>query len=298
MNSITQKLLEKYQSSKQNEQEIQLRFQHSLSVAKKAVEIIQEHHLPVDIQKAELAGIIHDYAKFCEMDDYLEIVKEFDLENDILENSFSVLHALLAPYFIRKDLNIFDEDILNAVKWHTTGKAAMTPLEEVLFLADFLEDSREEAGGVREVAKHDLKKAIALILDFKINKTTRRNGKLNNHTLIAYSYYRKFLNGELDKVKEVLKSVDHNLISNTKIYEMKKFTPLYDYVIIATALSERQMQAATNYIKQAFDVRGLEEGSFWTLVDLNDVLIHLFLAEERERYALDRLLSDAPQIIL
>lgn len=296
MNQLEQKLLHKFQKS--NHPEIMDRFQHSLNVAKKTLDIIDEHQFEVDKEKAYTAGLLHDYAKFVSMDEYFSIVKEFNLDNEILNNSFSVLHALLGPYIIKKELQIDDQEILDAVCYHTTGRANMGLLEEVVLLADFIEDMREEADKIRDIAKNDYKKAIALILDFKINKTVVKNHKLNNLTLTAFNQYRKYMNGELNKIKEILKAIDHNLVTNTKIYEMKRFTPLYDFVIITTALSQRQMEAAANYIKEGFDVRGIEAGDFWTLIDLNDVLIHVFLAEEREKYAIDRLLAHVPNIIL
>ena len=62
---------------------------------------------------------------------------------------------------------------------------------------------------------------------------------------------------------------------------MQRNTPLFDYFIITTALSQKQMKAAANYIKTEFEVRNIEEGEAWTLVDLNDVIVHLFLEEEK-----------------
>lgn len=296
MISLKEKLLEKYKKS--NNENYMTRYEHSLSVAKKAVELVKSLNINVDVKKAEIAGLIHDYAKFSTMDEFFEVVKEFNLDSKILDNNFKVLHALLGPYIITKELGIDDPEILEAVECHTTGQPRMKPLQEILFLADFLEDTREEAGLIREVVKNDYKKAIALILDFKMSKILIHNKDLNDNTMKAYEYYKIYLDNDLSKVKSILKTLDHNLIKETKIYDVKRNTPLFDYVIITTALSQRQMEAASNYLKMEHDLRGLEIGESWTLVDLNDVILHIFLEEERERYSLDKLFKDIPQIVL
>lgn len=296
MNDLKEALLKKFQESKNPE--AQERYQHSLNVAKRAVEIIKENNLHVDIYKAEIAGLIHDYAKFLTMDDFFEIVKENNLPSDILENDYKVLHALLGPYVIKAELGIDDQEILEAVKYHTTGKANMSPLQEVIFLADFTEDLRPNVNRIREISRRDYKRAIALILDFTINKVISQNRKLNSLSLDAFNYYRKYLELDLTRVKEVIKSLDHNLVKDVKIYDARKNTPYYDFVIIATAPSLRQMQAAANYLKEDFTPRMVENGDFWILVDLNDVIVHIFLEEERHIYGLDKLLKDVPEIEL
>lgn len=294
MNLLKEKILKKFKESKNTE--YKERYEHSLRVSQKAVELAQI--INVDKEKAEIAGLVHDYAKFLTMDDFFEYVKEFNLDSSILDNNFKILHSLLAPYVIRKELGIEDEEILEACKFHTTGKARMTPLQEVLFLADFIEEGRVEAGGIREVAKTNYKKAIAMILDFKINKNVINKNEIHSNTLKAFEYYRIYLNGALDKLRNVISTIDHNLVKDINIYDIRNQTPLFDYIVIATALSVRQMEAAANYLKTNFDLRGLEIGEAWTLVDIKDIIVHLFTEDEREKYSLDKLLKDLPQIIL
>ena len=70
----------------------------------------------------------------------------------------------------------------------------------------------------------------------------------------------------------------------------------FDYIIVATTLSNRQMQACLNYLKDDFEIRGAEVGEAWSLIDLNDVIVHIFKEEERERYGIDRLYASLPQL--
>jgi ribosome silencing factor RsfS/YbeB/iojap len=295
MNDLQTKLLKKYQDS--HSDKVMERYNHSLSVAKKAVELIKHHNLNIDIKKAEIAGLIHDYAKFLTMDEYFEIVKEYSLDIDVLDSNFKVLHALLGPYVIKKDLGIDDEEILSAVKYHTTGRANMQPLEEIIYLADFIEDTREGVDFIRQTANVSIKKAIALALDFTLNKVLKLNRNLHPETLKAYQYYQQYLD-DFAKIKSILKTLDHNLIKDVMVYDLRNNTPLFDYFIIVTALSQKQMQAAANYLKTEHDIRGIEEGEAWTLVDLQDIIVHIFLEEEREKYALDKLLKDVPHYVI
>ncbi|HHU56561.1 MAG TPA: ribosome silencing factor [Acholeplasmataceae bacterium] len=291
-------LLKKFQES--NNPKAIKRYEHSLCVAKRAVEIIKEHNLNIDIKKAETAALLHDYAKFLTMDDFFEIVKENNLPSEILENDYIILHALLGPYVIKKELGIEDQEILDAVKYHTTGKANMDPLQEVLFVADFTEELRPNVENIREISKRDYKRAIALILEYTINLLISRKRKINPLSLEAFDYYRKYLVLDLSKIKKVVKTIedDHNLVKDIKVYDARQNTPYYDFVIIATSPSLRQMKAAANYLKMEFAPRMIEDGDFWVLIDLNDIIIHIFLEEQREYYGLDKLLKDVPEIEL
>ena len=298
INELKQKLLEKY--NKSGDPKVEERYLHSLSVAKKALEIIEENNFPVDKTKAEVAGLIHDYAKFATMNEYFEIVKEFDLDESILEKNFKILHALLGPYIIKKELGIDDEEILEAIKYHTTGRPKMSLLEEIIFLADFAEDTRvypnqeEKLNQIREVIKRNYKRAIAMILDFQINHVISQKYELFELTRLAFNDYEKFLNSDEEKVDKILEKLDHNLVKDIVVYDVRNRTPLYDYVIVTTSLSPRQMDAGINYLKEAFNASRVEKGETWSLIDLRDVIVHIFNEEDRQHYGIDKLYVGLP----
>lgn len=92
--------------------------------------------------------------------------------------------------------------------------------------------------------------------------------------------------------QDVVNVLEEVKAKDIKIYDFDKTSPFYDYFIIAT-VNERQANAAANNLKQAFkdDILNIEgKSSGWVLVDLNDVIVHLFQAEEREFYGLDKML--------
>ena len=163
-------LWEKYLQSKNKE--IYDRYLHSLAVSHKALELIATFSLRVDPYKAEVAGILHDYAKFETIDKYREIVSEYELDPKYLRFSPKVLHALLGPYIVNKELGISDGEILNAIKNHTTGSLDMDLLSEVIFLADFTDETRidEYFKEAKAMSKINFKQAIALKIKKKIDE--------------------------------------------------------------------------------------------------------------------------------
>ena len=101
-----------------------------------------------------------------------------------------------------------------------------------------------------------------------------------------------------NKVIEILNKA---VVKNIKVYDMKNLTPFFDYSIICSVNTSRQGAAAVNYLKKEADALGLTVRGFsssnettWFLIDLNDVVVHLFVGEERNRYNLDGMYGDNP----
>ncbi len=99
-------------------------------------------------------------------------------------------------------------------------------------------------------------------------------------------------------IKDILKILDKAIAKDIKIYNTTTYTPYYDYVIICSVSSNRQGNACATYLKKeapqyGYEVRNFNAGSDtnWFLVDLNDVIVHIFVGEERARYNLDGLFS-------
>lgn len=106
----------------------------------------------------------------------------------------------------------------------------------------------------------------------------------------------------MEVLKEIAQTIANVKLKDIKIYDTRSITPLFDYVINATATSHRQIRAVIEHLKKDsqeknFKIKGVEgeRGEIWLLVDLYDVLVNIFLNEERDRYALDKLWADLPQ---
>lgn len=94
---------------------------------------------------------------------------------------------------------------------------------------------------------------------------------------------------KLEKIKDILENVN---VKDLKVYNFNHSSPFYDYFVIATA-TDRQSNACSNYLKAEFEeeILGIEgKQSGWVLVDIGDIIVHLFTAENREFYGFDKML--------
>lgn len=297
------KLWEKYEKCANGDLELlnkmRDRFNHSIGVADMAEELINIFKLPIDVEKARICGILHDYAKYCSLEEFENIKEEYNVDVEVNEQYRKVLHALLGGYIVKKELGIEDEEILKAIETHSTGNNNMSPLQEIIYIADCVEEGRtsDYFTEVRKTAKKNYKKAIAIFLRDTIERVSNDpNKSLHPYTLNAFKDYQKYLLSGDNKYEQVLSCLDHNLIKDVNVYDARNNSPYFDYIIVCTALSNRQMQACINYLKDDFDIRGAEIGDAWSLIDLNDCIIHIFKEEERERYGIDRLYASFPKL--
>jgi len=170
-----------------NHKDILLRYLHSLAVLKEAEVLVKRFSLPVDLEKVRIAAVLHDYAKFESEERFRELAQKYKVASAIMKMSPKIWHALLGPYVITEDLLITDTDILDAVRWHTTGSINMNLTAEVIFLADFIDASRIEGyfDEVKTVAQTDFKKAISLKIKWKMIE-------LNDYSEKQINLYNKY----------------------------------------------------------------------------------------------------------
>ena len=114
------------------------RFNHSLSVAHLAYRLAKK--LQLDYQKAYIAGVLHDIAKGIDKDESLVLMKQ--LYPEYLDIGAYAYHQFLGETLAKRDFEVVDEEILNAIKFHTTGRANMCWLEKLIYAADKIEPSR------------------------------------------------------------------------------------------------------------------------------------------------------------
>lgn len=139
----------------------QKRFEHVLRVEKTAVKLAQQYG--VNAQKASIAGLCHDYAKQRPDEDFVKVIKEKGLDPDLLNYGNAIWHGIVGAEMVKDELGIDDEDILNAIRQHTTGAPHMTKLSQIIYMADYIEPARDFAGvdKARHLAATDLSAAVA-----------------------------------------------------------------------------------------------------------------------------------------
>lgn len=164
------------------------RFTHTLGVADTAVSMSERYG--EDKERAYLAGILHDYCKFWEKDRMKQIIMQEDsIPSDILDYDKELWHAPVGAHVVQQELQIQDAAVLNAIRYHTSGRPGMSQLEKILWLADYIEPGRHFPGveEVREMAKQDLNKALVKAMGNTIVFLVKQGKRIYPLTLETYN---------------------------------------------------------------------------------------------------------------
>lgn len=164
------------------------RLYHSLNVADEAKKLAK--HYGADEQKAFTAGLLHDILKNTPDSELLQYFERNGIMLTETERaSRKTWHAMAGADFLRRELHVTDEEILSAVRWHTTGRAGMTLLDKVLFIADFISADRDYPGveRMREKAYVSLEDAMLEGLQFTINELVENAWPVHEDSIRAYN---------------------------------------------------------------------------------------------------------------
>ncbi|RAK22461.1 putative HD superfamily hydrolase involved in NAD metabolism [Anoxybacillus vitaminiphilus] len=172
------------------------RYQHTIGVMETAVALAEQYG--ADVKKAELAAIFHDYAKFRPKEEMKRIILEQNMPKDLLLYNTELWHAPVGAYLVEKEAGISDVEILDAIRYHTSGRPNMTLLEKIVYLADYIEPGRIFPGvdEVRELAKQDLNKALIKALKNTIQFLMNKNQTIYPDTFYTYNSLIMEVKGE------------------------------------------------------------------------------------------------------
>lgn len=167
------------------------RYIHSISVSNTAACLAMRYGC--DVWKAYVAGLLHDCAKGLSEDEMIRAVTEADIElSEIEKSNPELLHAKAGSVLARSKYEINDDDILDAIKYHTTGRPSMTLLEKIIFTADYIEPNRSgipDLDSIRQVAFTDIDNAIILICKASIEYLEQKNRVIDVTTIDTYEFY-------------------------------------------------------------------------------------------------------------
>lgn len=139
------------------------RFNHTLEVVKIAELLANKYH--ADIEKVKIAAILHDVTKYDAVENHQLLMKSHFNNDDCIHWPKPIWHALSAVIYAKDTLGITDVEILNAIKYHTTGRPNMSLIEKIIFVADFIEPTRKFDNSIfRNAAFNDLDLAVFMIL--------------------------------------------------------------------------------------------------------------------------------------
>ena len=164
------------------------RYTHSVNVSAEAVRLAKKYG--ADVEKAAVAGILHDITKEVDSQKQLQIIQSGDIIlSDVEKKAEKLWHAISGSVYIQKELGINDEDIINAVRYHTTARAGMSLLEKVVFLADFtsVERNYPDIDVIRVKAEISLEEGMLYGIRFTLNKLLSIDRCLSIDAVEAYN---------------------------------------------------------------------------------------------------------------
>ncbi|HEY0828902.1 MAG TPA: bis(5'-nucleosyl)-tetraphosphatase (symmetrical) YqeK [Bacilli bacterium] len=168
------------------------RWVHTLGVMKTAVSLAKTYG--ADPVKADLAALMHDYVKYWPMDKMRQVILEQGLPQELLDCDWELWHAPVGAYAAKQEFGIEDEEILDAIRYHTSGRENMTTLDKVVCLADYIEPGRDFPGvnDIRKLAKRSLDKALAEGFDTTLLYLISKHKPIFPLTLLARNSLIKF----------------------------------------------------------------------------------------------------------
>ena len=170
------------------------RYQHTLGVMYTCACLAMKYNY--DVEKAMWAGLLHDIAKRFSDEEMLKKCKKHGIsisENE--EKAPYLLHGKLGAYYAKKKYDITDEEILDAISYHTTGRPGMGTLSCILFIADYTEPSRKEITGLKEVRECafnvGLIEAVIMKIENVLSYLEKSSKNIDDMTMKTYLYFKE-----------------------------------------------------------------------------------------------------------
>ena len=175
------------------------RYEHTLGVMYTAASMAMRYD--EDVEKALLAGLLHDCAKCISGENKIKLCNKYHLSvSEVEKKNPSLLHAKLGAFLAAKKYHIKDKDVINAIASHTTGCPNMTLLDKIIYIADYIEPGRKELPNMAEVRKlafTDINECLYRILEDSLVYLNSKNISVDPMTEKTYLYYKNKLNMEV-----------------------------------------------------------------------------------------------------
>ena len=158
------------------------RIPHVLGTEQEAIRLAIRYG--ADVEKARVAALLHDCTKKLDMPEQLALCRQYGIELDELEQkALKLLHAKTGAAIAREVFGV-DDEIYRAIWWHTTGHADMTLLEKIIYLADYIEPSRDFPGvnDLRACVYEDLDRGMLMGLEMTIDEMTEMGNPVHRAT--------------------------------------------------------------------------------------------------------------------
>lgn len=180
------------------------RYEHSLSVSFTCMALAMRYGY--DLDKAELAGLLHDCAKCYDNNSIIVACRNSGME--LTEGELqapSIIHSRLGARMAEEKFGVNDPEILSAIACHTTGKPDMSLLDKILYIADYIEPRRykiKDLPAIRRLAFEDLDQALFQIMEGTLRYLKESGTYADIMTQNAYHYYKKQMCRQKEEQKE------------------------------------------------------------------------------------------------
>ncbi|MEK4464883.1 bis(5'-nucleosyl)-tetraphosphatase (symmetrical) YqeK [Paenibacillus sp. FSL R10-2796] len=161
------------------------RWKHTLGVMETSIQLAKQYG--ADPERAEKAAILHDVAKYWPVERMKEIIEQNQLNLDLLVYDKQMWHSEVGAFVAEKDYGITDPDIINAIRFHTSGREDMSLLEKIVCLADYIEPGRDFPGvdKIREKAQVSLEEGLVAGFDSTISLLLEKRRVIFPLTVLA-----------------------------------------------------------------------------------------------------------------
>ena len=173
------------------------RFNHTIGVVERAIEYAEIYN--VNIEDVKIAAILHDIAKEIPQEEAYKMLKEFEFElDDIEKKNYNLVHSKLGALIAKYRYNLSD-DISNAISYHTTGRANMSILEKIIYLADATEKNRTYTNELNlitldelvDLIEKDIDEGLSYVLSYTLKYILSKNLYIHINSVKAYNFYKK-----------------------------------------------------------------------------------------------------------
>ena len=288
------------------------RFAHSLNVCLCARELAKCHG--VNEAQATLSALLHDCAKCIPKHEMAALAMQHNLTSDpTLLSSPSLLHSLAGEYLAKVEYHIRDEAVLAAIACHTVGRKNMSRLDQVIYLADKIEASRDPYEGLdalRLLAKTDLSKAVMVSLKSTIKHLKAKDKPIHPAIFetLSFLHATQIKGGSsmehIDLAQKVASILYGKKAQDIVALSVNHLTVITDYMVIASGHSALQVKALAEEVDGLLAKEGIQprrqeghnEGR-WIVIDYASVIVHIFHQEERGYYHLERLWDDGSNTV-
>ena len=283
------------------------RYRHIQGVVETAVALAEKYG--ADVESADIAALFHDACKNLDIDEMNMLVEKYGI-GDVYIDKPQLAHSKLAAAILREEFGVQDEDILNAISYHTTGRAGMSLLEKIIYVSDATEPNRTYADAKRlnQLAFWDLDTACYEVADWSVKIITEEGKYLDEDTVRARDWFADMLKGfsmenSINLAKFAAKIIDDKKGFDVVVLDIREKSSFADYLVIASGGSDRQITALADAVEEKADKEGIfvrsiegRNGTGWVLMDYSDVIVNIFTQDKREKYDLEKIWSDCEYI--